>query len=308
MRLTHVTIKNFKSVEDSGQFSIGDVTCLVGKNEAGKTAILQALHKLNPDSGDTIFDIQSSYPRRFLSEYEERHPKLAAEVLETVWQLTTEEVDRLKRLLGPKSLTGNTITVTKRYKDTTTSWSVPVQEAAATEFVLQNSTLHAEEKSALAHLKTVDSLKKQLDSMGAEANERHKALIQHLAINFKRGAAALAAIDSLHLPKFFYFSTYDRMSGQVALEKMLEKKAAATLERNDQVFLAFLGLVGTTLEEMAKLDRFEPMIAKLESVSTRISREIFTYWTQNKNLKIPRPTTAATSCEPELRTQFTKHQ
>jgi len=286
MRLTHVTIKNFKSVEDSGQFSIGDVTCLVGKNEAGKTAILQALHKLNPDSGDTIFDIQSSYPRRFLSEYEERHPKLAAEVLETVWQLTTEEVDRLKRLLGPKSLTGNTITVTKRYKDTTTSWSVPVQEAAATEFVLQNSTLHAEEKSALAHLKTVDSLKKQLDSMGAEANERHKALIQHLAINFKRGAAALAAIDSLHLPKFFYFSTYDRMSGQVALEKMLEKKAAATLERNDQVFLAFLGLVGTTLEEMAKLDRFEPMIAKLESVSTRISREIFTYWTQNKNLKV----------------------
>lgn len=74
MRLTHVTVSNFKSVEDSGEFSIGDVTCLVGKNEAGKTALLQALDRLNPDSGEAIFDIESSYPRRFLSEYQERHP------------------------------------------------------------------------------------------------------------------------------------------------------------------------------------------------------------------------------------------
>jgi hypothetical protein len=64
------------------------------------------------------------------------------------------------------------------------------------------------------------------------------------------------------------------------------KKEKGTLDRNDQVFIAFLGLVGTTLEDMAKLDKFEPMIAKLESVSNRISREIFTYWTQNRNLKV----------------------
>ena len=79
MRLTNVRITNFKSIEDSGEFSIGDVTCLVGKNEAGKTAILQALHKLKPDSGPAKFDVGSSYPRRFLSEYEERHPDGKAE-------------------------------------------------------------------------------------------------------------------------------------------------------------------------------------------------------------------------------------
>ena len=72
------------------------------------------------------------------------------------------------------------------------------------------------------------------------------------------------------------------MSGQVALEQMMANKANNKLDRSDQVFIAFLGLVGTTLEEMATLNRFEPMIAKLESVSNRISREIFTYWTQNE--------------------------
>jgi AAA15 family ATPase/GTPase len=54
MRLTHVTVKNFKSVEDFGEFSIGDVTCLVGENEADKTALFHALHRLNPELTSNI--------------------------------------------------------------------------------------------------------------------------------------------------------------------------------------------------------------------------------------------------------------
>jgi predicted ATPase len=286
MRLTHVTVTNFKSVEDSGEFSAGDVTCLVGKNEAGKTALLQALQRLNPDSGDAAFDVESSYPRRFLSEYAERHPNEDALVLKTVWQLDDKEIAGLKDIVGPKGLTGTTVTVYKRYKEKGSTWTTSGDEAAATEYALSKSGLHAEEQAALAHLKTIDALKKQLDALGAAANERHTAFSQHLAKHFKRGSVSTAIIDSLHIPKFFYFSSYDRMSGQVALEQILAKKANNTLDRNDQVFIAFLGLVGTTLEDMAKLDKFEPMIAKLESVSNRISREIFTYWTQNKNLKV----------------------
>ena len=286
MRLTQVTVTNFKSIEDSGEFSVGDVTCLVGKNEAGKTALLQALHRLNPDSGEAIFDIQSSYPRRFLSEYEERHPDEDALVLKTVWRLSDREVIGLKEIIGPKALTETTITIFRRYNQKTSAWTVGGDEAAAAEHALIKSGLHAEEQAAFAHLKTIDALKKQLATLGAAANERHTAFAQHLEKFFKRGSVNTAIIDFLSVPKFFYFSSYDRMSGQVALEQMLAKKTNKTLDRNDQVFIAFLGLVGTTLEDMAKLDKFEPMIAKLESVSNRISREIFTYWTQNRNLKV----------------------
>ena len=48
MKLIKVQVKNFRSIEDSNDFDVGDLTCLVGKNEAGKTAILQALYGLNP--------------------------------------------------------------------------------------------------------------------------------------------------------------------------------------------------------------------------------------------------------------------
>ena len=48
MKLLSATIENFKCIEDSTEFSLDQVTCLVGKNEAGKTALLEALYKLNP--------------------------------------------------------------------------------------------------------------------------------------------------------------------------------------------------------------------------------------------------------------------
>ena len=49
MLLKDVRIQDYRSVEDSGTVPIEiDVTCLVGKNESGKTAFLQALHLLNP--------------------------------------------------------------------------------------------------------------------------------------------------------------------------------------------------------------------------------------------------------------------
>ena len=49
MKLTRVRITNFQSITDSNEIDIGEITSLVGKNEAGKTAILKALYKLNPN-------------------------------------------------------------------------------------------------------------------------------------------------------------------------------------------------------------------------------------------------------------------
>jgi predicted ATP-dependent endonuclease of OLD family len=48
MKLSKVKITDYHSVRNSNEFEIADITCLVGKNEAGKTALLQALYRLNP--------------------------------------------------------------------------------------------------------------------------------------------------------------------------------------------------------------------------------------------------------------------
>jgi len=73
MKLKSARVENFRCIEDSGEFGLAAVTCLVGKNEAGKSALLQALYKLNPDVKELGgFDETNDYPRRRLIEYLDR--------------------------------------------------------------------------------------------------------------------------------------------------------------------------------------------------------------------------------------------
>ncbi|MCY3950082.1 MAG: AAA family ATPase [Acidimicrobiaceae bacterium] len=50
MRLKKARIQNYRSIRDTGWFDVDEAkTILVGPNEAGKTAILEALQRITPD-------------------------------------------------------------------------------------------------------------------------------------------------------------------------------------------------------------------------------------------------------------------
>ena len=64
MRLVRARIKGYKSIKDTGYFAVEKTkTIFVGPNEAGKTAIFQALQRLNPPSGVMPFNPLRDYPR-----------------------------------------------------------------------------------------------------------------------------------------------------------------------------------------------------------------------------------------------------
>ena len=56
MKLISARATNFRSVEDSREFTLDRATGFVGKNEAGKTAIFSALAGLNPYEDVVTFD------------------------------------------------------------------------------------------------------------------------------------------------------------------------------------------------------------------------------------------------------------
>ena len=52
MRLTQVRVQNYRCIRDTGWFEVEQAkTILVGPNEAGKTAVLEALQRINPPAG-----------------------------------------------------------------------------------------------------------------------------------------------------------------------------------------------------------------------------------------------------------------
>ncbi|MCA6982532.1 AAA family ATPase [Pectobacterium brasiliense] len=64
MRLSKVRVQNYRSIIDTGEFEVERLkTILVGPNEAGKTAILQAIQQINPPEGTKKFNPLRDYPR-----------------------------------------------------------------------------------------------------------------------------------------------------------------------------------------------------------------------------------------------------
>src|SRR5918998_68505 len=91
VKLKSMRIQNFKSVLDSGPVRVDEVTCLVGKNESGKSAVLDALYKLNPvESEDTLNELD--FPRGLFGQYTENAGWKQQDCVTTVWQI--EEADR----------------------------------------------------------------------------------------------------------------------------------------------------------------------------------------------------------------------
>jgi predicted ATPase len=287
MQLTKVRILNYRSVEDSGEFSIDKVTCLVGKNESGKTALMQALYKLNPHvEADGQYDVQREYPRRYQADFAERHPKGTAPVIETVWTLDSDDTKELMAVIGPEAEKIKSIRVSKGYGSPKQTWDLSVDEGAVVKHVLSTSGLFREEADQLSGTATIAGLKAALVKLGASASERQKALAARIERDFKGGTASLAVIHTLEMPKFLYFPQYERMSGQVAVEALLQRKAQNRLTEDDRVFLALCDLAGTTVEEIQSMNQFEPIISKFEAASNKVSGEIFRYWTQNRHLKV----------------------
>ena len=70
MRLIKAQVKNYRSIIDTGEFNVDKIkTVFVGINEAGKTAILKALHQLNAGSDIEKPVLLRDFPRAQYASY-----------------------------------------------------------------------------------------------------------------------------------------------------------------------------------------------------------------------------------------------
>jgi energy-coupling factor transporter ATP-binding protein EcfA2 len=279
MRLDRVQVTNFRCVDDSTEFKISDVTCLVGKNESGKTALLQAIERVNPQNpAHAEYDRTKDYPRRHLTDYEDRHKDRAARVVRSVWSLTDNEVANFEAAFGQGCLTSRTLEIDKNYEPKTCR-VVPLDEPKVLKHLAQQAGC-APEEAAPGEFETVKDLRDHITRLGDRVFPSLKQLQKQLADQ------SLQLADSVQIPKIMYFSNYDRMSGDVSIEKLRQDIAANAVSEGDRVFQNFLRFAGTNLDELAKLNQYEELTARVEAASIKITDQIFDYWSQNQHLKV----------------------
>ncbi|EDL61216.1 ATP-dependent nuclease [Gimesia maris] len=297
MQLISAQITNFRSITDSGIFSIDPkVTCLVGKNESGKTAILQALEKINPlDSSHREFR-SLDFPRARLTEFRTRQDEEEdVHSVTTFWKLDDSDVKAVEEIVGEGVLKSREIKISRGYYNST-YWIFNQDEKKGFENLLDESSLHAEEKDSIRLTGSIKKAKEYILSKSKTAEEgggeirskREEELLETINDYYGTKASSWQAIvDVLHerLPKMVYFGNYMTMPGQISIED-LNKRPGAKEEEPNKVFLALLSLINKTPEDLVEIGEFEMMQAELEAASSSLTREIFNYWTQNRNLRV----------------------
>ncbi|QEH78073.1 AAA family ATPase [Sphingomonas sp. C8-2] len=288
MKLIKARVTNYRNILDSGEVEIGTTTCLVGKNEAGKTAFLRAIEGVNSTDEDfKEYGKTENYPRRLLADYEERHDGDEAVVATTTWLLDDSDVAAVEEELGKGALTSREITVKKAYNSTSTTWTVPIDFRKVLKWMADRFNVAEEDRASISKAYSTTNAAKLLSEI-EERSAPQEELLTALK-KFRGQSATLHAIDTLspRVPKFLYFSHYDRMSGQISINQLAkDKQTADGIKTGDQVFLDFLEYAGTTLEELVASTRFEDLNARCEAAANRITDQIFEYWTQNDELQI----------------------
>lgn len=257
MKIAAFRVQNYKRVEDTGWVSAHDLTVLVGKNEAGKSAILRGLSKINPSDGDEYDGLREFPRRRFSDEYDEGAPVASARFALSVEDVTA--LTEISPLLGKVK----TATVTRYY---TNKYTVGFQPEPANGTITGTTARQAittaldEFSEAFAPdghgeafgplkqtlLQEVGTAKEALPATGIISPATLDALLQTVTsriteqwhgdalaplvavirplVEGARAAAALGAARNwvvTKMPKFIYFDRYDVLDSAVHIPTFL---------------------------------------------------------------------------------------
>ena len=291
MKLTTVRVSNFQSVRDSTEFDIGDVTCLVGKNEAGKTALLQAMYRLRPiiDTDDG-YSVTDDYPRRDVADYEhdiEEWKRDHAVVANLTYELDDADAAAIAEVFGPKALASRTLTISKAYEQNDITHYISINHEAALQHILSGYSVPNEIREALNSCSTPDEAKEVVADL--EQTEAIQGITTWLDAIAATGSVSLYIYNKIlgaRVPKFMYFDEYYQMRGCDNIDALKQRVANKTLEKSDHPMLGLICKARLDLNSLLKPGRTRDLKNKLEGAGNHLTKSIVKYWSQNKKLQM----------------------
>jgi energy-coupling factor transporter ATP-binding protein EcfA2 len=288
MRLKEARTTNYRSVEDSGRFRVEpDVTCLVGKNESGKTTVLQALYRLNPVEASTALDEVIDFPARQTRQRRQIPAHQMIPAVEATFVLDDAEIDEIEEKLGSGTIKSPEFTITIGYRSDGPVFAFEYDEAAVVAHLRSRLDLSSTHDQVVGQPTSVVDLLaglQALDEPPADARELTEWIEgwrEHRLDYYMVDEHVLPA-----MPKFVYFADYDSMPGKVSVPDLIRRRDADQLKRGERALLSLLKMADVTPEDFQQPDRHERLVRELENTGNVISDEVFEYWSQSTELEV----------------------
>ena len=305
MRLRRFRVRAFRCIHDSGYITVGDLAAFVGRNESGKTTILQALTLLNKDEMVSDLDLCDELTDELKSEIkltegefdlnenerellEEKFPNLS---IKKIIIFRTNKNPQIQYDFIDSEFSTKKDTILKSWKNLTDDLKnfveiIPnhVSKQLDTEFF--ESSMPIDKETFSVKLDTLNKTILDAASQEPQVISEWKDLYDQIMGNFdsvfvsnkKRKELEKFILDTLH-PRFVYFSDYKKILGNINLNEYLKDPTTSDvggieyLEEFDRA---------ETVKNLLYLAELE--IGELKNASSSPSKLIKLLSTSNKKL------------------------
>lgn len=292
MKLTKVTIHKYKSFLTEQTYEVeSQITRIVGKNESGKTALLEALAKSNyfEDNADFQFNKDLDYPRSELIKAKHENPA----VLTCEYELSDEDVESVEEDFGKGIISKQTFSLTSYYNNTHTTTGVTVDFDVFKDWLITSFDVGDQGKELLRAAASFSDLENVVSENDTTPGMKE---IQTELNKIKKGAGKwknplegyiYLTYISPAVPKLWYFSDYFSLPCRINLNEFSAGTPTGSMSSEEfKIAKALFELSGLQVSDIQSEANFEAFKAQLEATSNSMTDDMFEYWTTNQNLEI----------------------
>ncbi len=254
LKLTKAVIHQYRCLAaDESLEPYEDITALIGKNEAGKTSILEALAKTESFSvgGPGLkFDPEKDYPKRRKRELDREDGIPKAVTL--TFTPDKELMNKIAEDIGQRpSVMEFSRTTDYEGNHIVTDCNFNINEERFRDY------------------------KKDQDTSKYYENELrwHKPLDEYIYRTYLEP----------EIPKFLYYDEYNILPERVSIKRLAENKNLTVAERTAK---ALLLLADTSPEELLECEDMEQAGKELELIEAEFTDKFLKYWKNNQDLRV----------------------
>jgi len=294
MKLKEVIIHKYKSFETDQSFKVeDDITILVGMNESGKTATLEAIAKTNyfKDDKDFKFNKTHDYPRREKKKIDKSG--ITPNAITCIYEVDDKIVTEIEGELGESVVKSDIIKITTKYSNPNSWHPLEIDTSKIISNLTKKENISSKTiNDKLANVSNISDLEKIISEY---SDEKHINGLNNLKKFFENKWNWDNPISEYisriflkpNIPKYLYYDEYYLLPSRISIEKVVNDTLDDDLEPEKvKTAKALFELAELDPEEILEADDFEDFIAELEATQAIISDELFKYWTTNQNLDI----------------------